>query len=200
MALTPEQFYNHALAAADENRRLPLARMTGWDISPFEHEGLLVSPLNPPIVPDKPREGEDPANCSSCTRRDQGIWLNERWRLSRISEVGVPLILMLHPRDHHDLSDLPDEMAAEMGVLSTHIARHVESLDNITRAHVYRIGDGGAHLHVWFFARPTGQSQLYGSWLVVWDDLLPEYPDDVAAADAARVAEALVASYGGRLN
>jgi len=200
MALTPEQFYNHALAAADENRRLPLARMTGWDISPFEQEGLLVSPLNPPVVPDKPREGEDPANCSSCTRRDQGIWLNERWRLSRISEVGVPLILMLHPRDHHDLSDLPDEMAAEMGVLSTHIARHVESLDNITRAHVYRIGDGGAHLHVWFFARPTGQSQLYGSWLVVWGDLLPEYPDDVAAADAARVAEALVASYGGRLN
>jgi hypothetical protein len=50
---------------------------------------------------------------------------------------------------------------------------------------------------VWFFARPEGQAQLYGSWLVVWDDLLPEYPSDVADADAATVADALVRSYGG---
>jgi hypothetical protein len=41
-----------------------------------------------------------------------------------------------------------------MGVLTTHIARHVEALPHIARSHVYRIGDGGAHLHVWFFARP----------------------------------------------
>jgi len=33
---------------------------------------------------------------------------------------------------------------------------------------------------------------------VVWDDLLPEYPSDVAEADAAVVVDALVASYGGR--
>jgi hypothetical protein len=88
-------------------------------------------------------------------------------------------------------------MAAELGVLTTHIARHVQALPHVSRAHVYRIGDGGAHLHVWFFARPEGQAQLYGSWLVVWDDLLPEYPAAVAEADAASVADALVASYGG---
>jgi hypothetical protein len=64
--------------------------------------------------------------------------------------------------------------------------------------HLYKFGDGGAHLHVWFFARPQGQSQLYGSWLVVWDDLLPEYPEDIAERDAATVAEQLAASYGGR--
>ena len=64
-------------------------------------------------------------------------------------------------------------------------------------AHVYRIGDGGAHLHVWFFARPAGQAQLYGSWMVVWDDLLPEYPEAVAQADAETVADALTRSYGG---
>ena len=88
---------------------------------------------------------------------------------------------MLHPRDHHDLADLTDDLAAELGVLSTHVARHVQALPHISRCHVYRIGDGGAHLHVWFFARPEGQAQLFGSWLVVWDDLLPEYPAAVAA-------------------
>jgi len=104
---------------------------------------------------------------------------------------------MLHPRDHYDPADLPDEMAAELGVLTTHLTRHMQALPNIARAHVYRIGDGGAHLHVWFFARPEGQAQLRGSWLVVWDDLLPEYPADIAEADAAIVADALFASYGG---
>lgn len=192
--MDPDEFYAHALAAADGDRRLPLSRMTGWEVSPFEEEGLRVSPLRPPVVPEPPRHGEDPADCTSCVRRDEGIWLNEHWRLSRISGVGVPLVLMLHPRDHHDLPDLPDDRAAELGILTTHIARHVEALPNIARAHTYRIGDGGAHLHVWFFARPAGQSQLYGSWLVVWDDLLPEYPGEAADADAAIVAAALVRS------
>jgi hypothetical protein len=198
MALRPDEFYDHAVAAADSERRLPLSRMTGWDISPFEAEGLRVAPLRPPVIPEPSRQGEDPADCASCRRRDEGIWLDEHWRLTRISGVGVPLVLMLHPRDHHDLVDLPDELAAELGVLTTAIARQIEDLPNISRAHVYRIGDGGAHLHMWFFARPEGQGQLYGSWLVVWDDLLPEYPEDVAAADAATVATALSASYGGR--
>lgn len=197
MAMTPEEFYAHALAAADAERRLPLSRMTGWDISPFEQDGLRVAPLRPPVVPDRQRAGEDPADCAACTRRDEGVWFNERWRLTRVGPVGVPLVLMLWPLAHYDQPDLPDDMAAELGVLTTHVVRHVEALPHVTRAHVYRIGDGAAHLHTWFFARPQGQSQLYGSWLVVWDDLLPEYPADVAERDAAAVADALVSSYGG---
>jgi diadenosine tetraphosphate (Ap4A) HIT family hydrolase len=197
MALSPDEFYDHAVAAADSRRRLPLSRMTDWDISPFEPTGLQVAPLRPPVLPEPARHGEDPADCNSCRRRDEGIWLDDHWRLTRTAGVGVPLVLMLHPRDHYDLTDLPDDLAAEMGMLVTHIARHIQALPNISRAHVYRIGDGGAHLHVWFFARPEGQAQLYGSWLVVWDDLLPEYPAEPADADAAIVADALVASYGG---
>lgn len=197
MPLSPDEFYHRALAAADGEQRLPLSRMTGWDISPFEAQGLRVSPLLPPIVPDPPRHGEDPADCGSCRRQDEGIWLNDRWRLTRVGGVGVPLALMLHPRDHHDLADLDDDLAAELGVLSTHLARHVEALPHISRCHAYRIGDGGAHLHVWFFARPEGQTQMFGSWLVVWDDLLPEYPAELAEEDAAAVADALVASFGG---
>jgi diadenosine tetraphosphate (Ap4A) HIT family hydrolase len=198
MALHPDEFYDHALAAADGERRLSLSRMTGWDISPFEQDGLRVAPLREPVLPEPARDGEDPSDCRSCRSRDDGIWLDDGWRLTRVSRVGVPLVLMLHPRHHYDLADLPDELASELGVLTTHIARHIEALPNIARAHVYRIGDGGAHLHVWFFARPLGQGQLYGSWMVVWDDLLPEYPADVADADATIVAHALAASYGGQ--
>jgi diadenosine tetraphosphate (Ap4A) HIT family hydrolase len=198
MAMRPDEFYDHALAAADSEGRLPLARMTGWDISPFEPGGLRVAPLRPPVLPEPARQGEERLDCESCRCRDEGIWIDDRWRLGRVAGAGVPLVLMLHPRDHYDMADLPDELAAELGVLTAHIVRQVEALPHISRAHVYRIGDGGAHLHVWFFARPAGQAQLYGSWLVVWDDLLPEYPAAAAKADAAAVADALVASYGGR--
>ena len=197
MALRPDEFYHHAVAAADSEHRLPLARMTDWDISPFEPDGLRVAPLRPPVLPEPARHGQDPSECGSCRDRDEGIWFHDRWRLTRVAGAGVPLVLMLHPLDHYDLADLPDDLAAELGVLTAHIARHIQALAHVSRAHVYRVGDGGVHLHIWFFARPEGQAQLYGSWMVIWDDLLPAYPADVAEADAAAVADALVASYGG---
>jgi diadenosine tetraphosphate (Ap4A) HIT family hydrolase len=195
MAMSPDEFYAHALSAADEERRLPLSRMAYWDVAPFEQEQLRVAPLRPPTVPEPPRQDEDPETCGACAERDDGIWLDEHWRLNRVGGVGVPLALMLRPRQHYDLDDLPDDLAAEMGVLTAHIGRHVEALPNIARTHVFRVGDGGAHLHVWFFARPLGQGQLFGSWLTIWDDLLPEYPDDLADADAMTVAQALRGSY-----
>lgn len=198
MALSPDQFYDHAVAVADSEQRLPLARMTGWEISPFEQDGLSVTPLRPPVLPEPPRHGEDPSDCHACGNQDKGIWFNDRWRLARVQKVGVPLVLMLYPRDHYDMAELPDEMAAEFGLLSTRIVRHLQALPHIARAHLYRFGDGGAHLHIWFFARPEGQAQLYGSWMVVWDDLLPEYPAEVAEADAALVVDALIVSSGGR--
>jgi diadenosine tetraphosphate (Ap4A) HIT family hydrolase len=193
--MTPDDFFAHALTAADGERRLPLSRMTQWEVAPFDQENLRVVPLRPPTVPEPARHDVEPDGCSACAARNEGVWLDDHWRLRRISGVGVPLVLMLIPRQHFDLDDLPDQLAAEMGVLSTHIARHVEALPNIARAHVYRIGDGGAHLHIWFFARPLGQGQMYGSWLPVWDDLLPEYPDDLAQQDAESVARALANSY-----
>ena len=58
---------------------------------------------------------------------------------------------------------------------------------------------GGAHLHIFFFARPAGFSQLRGSCFVLWDDLLPEIPLEQRDADALEVATSLVKSYGGAL-
>lgn len=199
MALNPEEFYAHAIAAADAEQRLPLSKLTYWDIFPFDEDGLKVAPLRPPAVPEKARSGESGVDCISCERSEVGIWLNDDWRLTRIDGVGVPLVLMLHTRRHFDLADLPDELAGDLGRLTVRIARAVEAIPYIARCHVYRIGDGGAHTHVWFFGRPEGQSQLYGSLLPVWDDLLPDYPADIAEADARTVAATLLDPFGGSL-
>ena len=103
---------------------------------------------------------------------------------------------MLKPLEHYDLGDLPDSLARELGMLLVHVCRAVEALPHIARVHVCKWGDA-AHLHVFFFARPQGFAQLRGTCLAVWDDLLPAMPDQITAADAAAVAHALAASYGG---
>ena len=104
---------------------------------------------------------------------------------------------MLLSKSHFDLTDLPDDLASAFGRLVVHIARAIESLPHVARAHVSRWGDGGAHLHVFFYARPEGFSQLRGTCFAVWDDLLPPTPKDVRDADASTVARSLAASYGG---
>ena len=192
MALTPEEFHAHATA----HGQLPLPPFVEWDVFPFEGAGMQVRPLVAP-VPERPRRGEDPATCPHCPHRDEGIWLDEHWRLERVPDVGVPLLLALYPREHLDLADLPDERASELGLLAVHLARAVEALPHIARAHVTRFGDGSAHLHQLVWARPEGQPQLRGSCLMLWDDVLPRYPAEVADADAATVAAALAASHGG---
>jgi hypothetical protein len=105
---------------------------------------------------------------------------------------------MLQPREHYDLPTLPDARASEFGILLVHVARAVESLPHLARAHISRWGDGGEHLHVFVYARPAGFPQLRGTCFAIWDDLLPETDADVQAADNAAVAPALVQSYGGR--
>src|SRR3954449_3714538 len=94
MPLSPEDFYTHAIAAADDEQRLPLSRMTGWDISPCEAEGLRVSQLRPPVVPEPPRHGEDPAagpRARSGTRFERGLRPGVRHRMSRPSTNAVQL-------------------------------------------------------------------------------------------------------------
>jgi hypothetical protein len=200
MPMTPDEFLAHARAAADAEGRLsPAADMSGWGTFPFEPDSLRVVPLDEPVLPEPARQDEDPASCHTCARRDEGIWRDEQWRLTASTGSGTPLVLMLFPLEHYDLPTLPDDRAAELGRLTAHLARAIESLPHIARAHVYRIGDGGAHLHVFFFARPEGLLQLRGSCLVLWDDLLPAPPAEITAADARTVASTLAASYGGQV-
>lgn len=202
MAETPERFYERATSAGDGEALAALSRMTSWGTFPFETEGLRVVPLAPAELPEAARWGEGGRSCRACEQTDAGpdpreVWRDERWRLKVLEPSGAPLVLMLEPLAHLDLVDLPDALAAELGVLGVHVSRAVESLPHIARCHLMRIGDGAAHLHVFFFARPEGFAQLRGSFLVVWDDLLPPCPADEVMADAAAVGSALAASYGG---
>jgi diadenosine tetraphosphate (Ap4A) HIT family hydrolase len=199
MPYAPDEFYARVRAHADADGRLPLPAQSMWEIFPFEHEVLRAKPFEPPVVPEPPRGGEGGTRCGRCADPDRNVvWSDERWVLARWGEpVGLPFAAMLMPKAHLDLGDLDEAYAAELGVLTVRIDNAVEALGNIGRVHVNKWGDGGAHLHLVFLARPAGFLQLRGSNLALWEEMLPRIPEDVLAADLRTVAQAL-AERGGR--
>src|SRR5690348_4787400 len=160
---------------------------------------MRVKPLAAPVEVEPPRNGEDATDCVACnTPDDSYIWVNERWRVRAMDRpTGLPMVLILECRSHLDMGDLPNLLAAELGVLTVRLERAVRSLDGVARVHVNRWGDGSAHLHVWFLARPFGRLQLRGTFLSLWDDILPRIPEQVWRENLALVA-AWLAEFGGK--
>lgn len=181
MPETPEELWERA---HDELRR---PAVQDWETWPFDGE-LSVRRLEPPVEREAPRRGAGGVDCSRCAAPDDDfLWTNERWRLFAFEKPsGLPLIVLLEPRAHFgEPGDLPDELAAELGLLMARIERAIRSLGEIGRVHVCRWGDGGEHLHWWFMARPARLPQLVGSFAAVWDDVLPPTPEKVWRSDLA---------------
>ncbi|MEV4821610.1 hypothetical protein [Micromonospora sp. NPDC049274] len=107
------------------------------------------------------------------------------------------MVLILESRTHLDLGDLPNLLAAELGVMTVRLERAIRSLDGVARVHVNRWGDGSAHLHMWFLARPYGRLQLRGTFLSLWDSILPPISEEQWRENLALVA-AWLAEFGGR--
>ena len=152
-----------------------------WDSFPFDGE-MRPRQLRPPVEREEPRYGEGGVDCHACAAPDERyIWTSERWRLLAPERPsGLPVIVLLEPRQHYaEPGDLPDELAAELGILLARIERVVRAVGEIGRVHVCRWGDGSEHLHWWFLARPARIPQLNGSFAAIWDDILPPTPEDV---------------------
>ncbi|WP_234359543.1 hypothetical protein [Plantactinospora sp. BC1] len=171
---------------------------TRWPSFPFEGE-FRVKQLDEPVAVEPPRKGEGSGECHSCNAPDDAyIWVSERWRVRAMDRpTGLPMVLILESRSHLDLGDLPNLLAAELGVMTVRLERAVRSLDGVARVHVNRWGDGAAHLHLWFLARPYGRLQLRGTFLSLWDDILPPIPESQWRENLALVA-AWLAEFGGR--
>ncbi|MFB7620055.1 hypothetical protein [Kitasatospora sp. NPDC056181] len=176
----------------------PVDGAPSWDIFPYEGE-LRVKALVAPELPEPPRQGEEgPESCKQCARPDEDfLWTDEHWRLSTTDEPsGLPAVVLLQPRAHHDLLDLPPGRAAELGPMLQRVEAALLSLGGIGRVHVNRWGDGAAHLHLWLIARPAGMMQLRGSTLPLWMDVLPPLSAEAGAATAGRIAAAMAAGGG----
>jgi diadenosine tetraphosphate (Ap4A) HIT family hydrolase len=186
MPESPEELYGRAANA------LRMPPVEEWDSFPFDGE-MTPRALRPPVEQEEPRHGEGGVNCRRCAASDdEYIWTEGRWRLYSPEPNGLPIVVLLEPREHFDApGDLPDEIAAELGIMLSRIERAVRSLNGIGRVHVCRWGDGSEHLHWWFMARPARFPQLIGSFAAIWDDILPPVPEDVWRANLDAVVAAL---------
>ncbi len=196
------EVHARVVAAVGEDGRLPMSPAGDWEIFPWEAvDGRVVPKVLAGPRAEPPRGGEAPDHpCGPCTDGldpSRVVWEDEHWVLTHPgAPSGLPLVLVLQPREHLDLGDLDDDLASELGRITTRLVRIVERLPEIGRVHVNRWGDGGSHLHTCFYARTRGLGQVLGSPAMEWDDLIPPGPEDVWRADLHHVATRL-ANWGG---
>jgi hypothetical protein len=161
--------------AQGDDGRLPVPDVASWDIFPFEGD-FKVKVLDEPELPEPSRTGEGGRPCGSC---DSGlasaVWADERWKITAPEPGPIPMVF-LSPRKHVDMGNLGLLLSGELGQRMWRLDMALTSLGGVGRVHVNKWGDGGAHLHLWFFARPEGFLQLRGSSLSDWTETLPPMP------------------------
>ena len=197
--MSPEERHRF-VARLPIGQRIPFPSegIPGWEIFPFEGD-IQVKVLDEPVLPEPPRAGEQgPQECAGCQDPlRNAVWADDRWRVIHTGgPTGLPVVVLLCPLAHHDLSDLPAGLSAELGPMLQRVERAILSLGGIARVHVNRWGDGGAHLHLWLVARPAGMMQMRGTCLPIWDDEIPKAPEEEWRESMASLAAALAAQGG----
>ena len=145
-------------------------------------------------IPEPPRRGEEGGPpCAICGgKTTSAVWSDDNWTLHPPVGGSLPGAVWLASRVHVDsFGDLPENLQADFGRVAARVERAILSLGDIARVHLYRWGDGGAHFHVWFLPRPLGMVEASGMMLPLWEDVLPNVPDEELADAARRVADAM---------
>lgn len=197
MPETPEETYQRAIAAADAEGRLPMPPVEDWDTFPFDGN-ISVRPLDPVGDSEPDRLGEGGVDCWRCDNGLKGaIWHDNNWLVAPLPRSsGLPVVVLLQPKAHHDIDDLPADLARQLGPLLIRVEAAVRMVGHIGRVHIGRWGDGSAHLHWWFLARPERISQLRGSFAAIWDDILPPLPEELWKENLGIVSAALAVDGG----
>ena len=203
MSDSSDREYQTAPADSAYHRTLPIGeRLSGqplvddW-LSCFEE--VTLTPLEPMLVPEKPRSGElDRAACGHCRPSEHTIWRDELWHVKAGFEpMRIPFIGGIAPNEHCRLEDARVELLATLGPLLQRVSAAVKAIPGVARTHFSRWGDGSEHFHRWALARPAGMMQGRGAMLAFWNDVLPTMPDELAREHLRIVAESL-AERGGQ--
>ena len=155
-------------------------------------EPLTPREPGPRQIPEPPRRGEPGGKpCAICgggtTAR---LWSDETGRCTHRSAAACRGAVWIASREHFDsFADMPEHLAADFARVVARAEAAILALGDVGRVHLYRWGDGGAHFHVWLLPRPLGMVEAAGMMLPLWEDVLPNVPDEELAAAAQRVAD-----------
>ena len=161
-------------------------------------DAVTLKPLEPMLVPEKPRAGAlDPSECSHCRPSEFTIWRDDLWHVNAgWTRMGIPFLGGMAPERHCRLEDAPAEVMESLGPLMQRLSAAVKSIPGVARTHFSRWGDGSEHFHLWALARPAGMMQGRGAMLAFWEDVLPAMPEEMKHEHLEIVAQALAAGGG----
>lgn len=177
--------------------RLSPGPVLGSPFFPFDGD-LAVVPLEEPVVPEPPRNGEPGGKpCPWCGESEHTIWRDALWNVrAGFEPSGLPFVAGLAPREHHRLDELTSDHLTSLGEVVQRLAGTIRRIEGVGRTHFSRWGDGSAHFHMAFLARPLGMMQMRGAMLAVWDDLLPRVPEAEMTTNLRLVAGAMATGGG----
>ena len=166
--------------------------LTQFETFPFDGP-LEARQLDPPVDTEPARSGAGGVDCHACsTPPEARLWSDDHWWLHLYEPSPFRGVVLLGPHEHiESISQLPTSLARDLGPKVAQVERAIETLGGIGRTHVNVWGDGGAHLHIWFYPRPYGQLQFRGTFLPVWGLVLPDLPTDVTRTAGERIAAAM---------
>jgi hypothetical protein len=202
----PQEQYPTEAASSPYHDRLPIgSRLSAQSLVDDElscFEEVVLRPLEPMLVPERPRHGAlDPSECHHCRPTEFTIWRDDLWHVDAGFEpMRIPFIGGLAPNAHCRLEDAPVEVLAALGPLMQRLSAAVKSIPGVARTHFARWGDGSEHFHLWALARPAGMMQGRGAMLAFWNDVLPAMPEELAAEHLRIVAASLAAGGGEALD
>ena len=148
-------------------------------------------------IPEPPRRGEEGGEpCWPCNpqSRTSMIWEDEHWTVHNPMQCSLPGTLWLASKTHFDsFADMPADEATTLAGVIGRVERAILATGDVGRVHLARWGEGGAHFHLWFLARPLGRLDMAGHALPVWEDALPARDQAEIDAIGEKIAAALVA-------
>lgn len=201
MPESADEVYARIVEAVGPDGRVPMPEQSEWDIFPWEVvDGELAPKVIQPPTQEAARSGDDGAHpCAECAGADEDriVWEDDHWVLCHPGRpTGLPVVVTLTPKVHEDSGILGDDRASEMGRIVNRLVRIIENLPHIGRVHVHRWGDTSSHLHLWFFARTEGLTNVLGPLATEWNLMLPPGPEKVWREDLQTIATKL-ANWGG---
>jgi hypothetical protein len=120
---------------------LTIEEIVAQEIFPFTGD-LQVKPLEPRVIPEPARHDADASECGSCGRPDsEFVWTDERWRVQAMLPTPVAGVVLLNTRAHHDsFTDMAPDLLGELGPMIARMERAVESIGEVGRVHLNRVG------------------------------------------------------------